>query len=396
MSTARLAAFFHDFLHGVLHFEGKIWRTLPLLAWRPGELTRRYIDGQRARFVSPIALFLFCVFLMFAVMASRATSAARPAGIASDAESKIADSQARDRGPAKHAGRGEQAKADSTAKIDAGIAMPDEDSPMLQRDAGQDRAAPSPSPTTCRPGSADTVEKAAKNPDLLFYKLKTNAYKFSWALIPISVPFVWLLFPFSRRFRHVRPHRVRDLFAVLHDAAAVAASSLVGLVSPAIAGLVWLSRRSTCTASSRAPTRWAGGARSGAPWRSVDFRLRRDRRCSSALLGRASERATRRRRPPVRRSRRPWAAWPSGSTSRQPGSPGPLAPPRSIVSPAITFLISSPDSVSYSSSALASVSSSLAMLGQHCLGALITVLDDACGFPCRSPARSRSTSASGD
>src|SRR5919198_6653745 len=63
-----LEAFFHDFLHGVLHFEGKIWRTLPLLAWKPGELTRRYIDGQRARFVSPIALFLFSVFLMFAVM----------------------------------------------------------------------------------------------------------------------------------------------------------------------------------------------------------------------------------------------------------------------------------------------------------------------------------------
>ena len=33
------------------------------------------------------------------------------------------------------------------------------------------------------------------------YKLKTNAYKFSWLLIPLSVPFVWLLFPFSRRFR---------------------------------------------------------------------------------------------------------------------------------------------------------------------------------------------------
>ena len=47
-----LSSFFHDFLHGVLHFEGKIWRTLPMLVWRPGELTRRYIDGQRARFVS--------------------------------------------------------------------------------------------------------------------------------------------------------------------------------------------------------------------------------------------------------------------------------------------------------------------------------------------------------
>jgi hypothetical protein len=30
-----LAAFFHDFLHGVFHFEGKIWRTLPALVLRP-------------------------------------------------------------------------------------------------------------------------------------------------------------------------------------------------------------------------------------------------------------------------------------------------------------------------------------------------------------------------
>ena len=51
-----------------MHFEGKIWRTLPMLAWRPGELTRRYIAGERARFVSPVALFLFTVFLMFAVL----------------------------------------------------------------------------------------------------------------------------------------------------------------------------------------------------------------------------------------------------------------------------------------------------------------------------------------
>src|SRR6476619_7242991 len=61
-----LTSLVHDFLHGLLNFEGKIWRTLPLLAWKPGELTRSYIDGRRASFVSPVALFLFCVFLMFA------------------------------------------------------------------------------------------------------------------------------------------------------------------------------------------------------------------------------------------------------------------------------------------------------------------------------------------
>jgi len=62
-------AFFHDVLHGVFHFEGKAWRTLPLLVFHPGALTRRYVAGERARFVSPIALFLFSVFLMFAVLA---------------------------------------------------------------------------------------------------------------------------------------------------------------------------------------------------------------------------------------------------------------------------------------------------------------------------------------
>ena len=37
----------HDMAHGILHLEGKFWRTLPELALRPGELTRRYIEGQR-------------------------------------------------------------------------------------------------------------------------------------------------------------------------------------------------------------------------------------------------------------------------------------------------------------------------------------------------------------
>src|SRR3954463_5484622 len=63
-----LRAFAQDFLTGALNFEGKIFKTLPLLAWKPGALTRRYIDGQRARFVSPLALFLFSVFILFATI----------------------------------------------------------------------------------------------------------------------------------------------------------------------------------------------------------------------------------------------------------------------------------------------------------------------------------------
>ena len=50
-----LGAFFHDLLHGVFHFEGKIWRTLPILILQPGKLTREYIDGRRASYVPPLA-----------------------------------------------------------------------------------------------------------------------------------------------------------------------------------------------------------------------------------------------------------------------------------------------------------------------------------------------------
>lgn len=62
-----LAAVGHDLAHGAFHFEGAFWRTLPLLALKPGKLTRRYILGERKRFVSPTALFLFALFLMFTV-----------------------------------------------------------------------------------------------------------------------------------------------------------------------------------------------------------------------------------------------------------------------------------------------------------------------------------------
>src|SRR3546814_2027857 len=45
------------------------------------------------------------------------------------------------------------------------------------------------------------IKKANENPGLALYKLQMSAYKFSWALIPISVPFVALLFLWRRRYK---------------------------------------------------------------------------------------------------------------------------------------------------------------------------------------------------
>lgn len=55
-----------EFAHGVFHVESKGWRTLPMLVANPGRLTREYIHGRRARYIAPLAMFLFMVFLTFA------------------------------------------------------------------------------------------------------------------------------------------------------------------------------------------------------------------------------------------------------------------------------------------------------------------------------------------
>ncbi|MGE5563184.1 MAG: DUF3667 domain-containing protein [Bacillota bacterium] len=230
-----LSAFFHDFAHGVLHFEGKIFRTLPLLVWKPGELTRRYIDGQRASFVSPIALFLFCVFLMFAIVGLTSHSGHAMAAASADAARNLKKDQIKldilkqqratmsGAEAAKLDEKIEDLKGEMVAlqamkdgKIDASIHFADQ----------------------YLGGLSDALNKAAKNPELLFYKLKTNAYKFSWALIPISVPFVWLLFPFSRRFR-LYDHTVFVTYSLCFMMLLLAASSLVGVVSQSLASFAW-------------------------------------------------------------------------------------------------------------------------------------------------------------
>ena len=234
-----LTAFFHDFLHGALHFEGKVWRTLPLLAWKPGELTRRYVDGQRASFVSPVALFLFSVFLMFA-----AVSLLGLGDFAPNAKADLArEVQTSQRQLAKaERRRAEALKAGQpAAKFDERITELRTEISAMQAVQSGDL-----SKSTVRMSAGtpdwirDTVGTAARNPELVAYKVKTNAYKFSWLIIPLSVPFVWLLFPFSRRF-HTYDHTVFVTYSLCFMMLLVVAGAIfqaVGLAT--ISGLLWL------------------------------------------------------------------------------------------------------------------------------------------------------------
>jgi hypothetical protein len=244
-----LTAFWHDLAHSVLHFDGKLWRTLPLLAWRPGELTRRYVAGQRASFVSPMALFLFSVFLMFAVF----STIGGPIGGGSSF--KKTETPAQERAEARREFAQERAETlqelddlrkervrlvaakQPTATVDSNIRQAEAELALKERlfnealslidreekqeaeAAKADReAVPGAAKKAAEAADRDDLtvvsgadslnswfrksyRKAKENPKLLAYKLQTNAYKFSWALIPISVPFLWLLFLHRRRYR---------------------------------------------------------------------------------------------------------------------------------------------------------------------------------------------------
>jgi len=51
-------------------WDGKFVRTLKLLVMRPGELTHKFLIGQRIRFISPLRLYLTCSFVFFALTAA--------------------------------------------------------------------------------------------------------------------------------------------------------------------------------------------------------------------------------------------------------------------------------------------------------------------------------------
>lgn len=233
-----LGSIAHEIVHGVFHFEGKIWRTIPELFIHPGRLTRRYIDGERVKFVSPMAMFLFTVFLTFAVVSVTGLFGADTlnAGAAPIAtEWREGNQSALDRTNQQIEALRERLKTadpDQHAQISKDIADLESARAVMEAlaegnfralaeieeregaPATEDAAAQS-SNIWPRPGSrlAEAFEQAKENPQFLLYKLKTNAYKFSWALIPMSVPFLWLLF-FWRRDVHLYDHAIFTTYSL--------------------------------------------------------------------------------------------------------------------------------------------------------------------------------------
>lgn len=60
--------FVHEFITHYVALEGKLWKTLALLFFKPAELTREYRAGRKLRYISPLRLYITASFLFFLVV----------------------------------------------------------------------------------------------------------------------------------------------------------------------------------------------------------------------------------------------------------------------------------------------------------------------------------------
>ena len=237
-----------EFAHGLYHFDSKAWLTLPMLAFRPGKLTRDYTHGRRARYVAPLALFLLSIFLMFfvfgfmggpnlddAVILDKADKVAAAQQAVTEARNEVTsaeqelaeESKDTDNPPAAikgyETGLAAQRAALTTAETALAKARADPDKPKTVFKAKQGQSWQDVLAEQARSGHLNVntglpdvdanIKKALKDPEFAFYKVQQKAYKLSFLLVPLTLPILWLMFLWRRDVK-LYDHVVFSLYSL--------------------------------------------------------------------------------------------------------------------------------------------------------------------------------------
>lgn len=185
-----------EFAEGIAHFDGRLWRTLPLLAFNPGRLSREWRQGRRVRYVAPLHIFLFATFLLFLIPnftgrhlieAPKVQAGAAPVVVGEDV----------------------------TVQMNGNSLGPNEVPVWVNR-------------------LVDFFDAKSEKGEYYAYKIETLAYKLSFVLIPIQVFILSLLLLGKWRFT-LYDHSVVALYGV---GFLVLAYAVVTALPEAAAGLV--------------------------------------------------------------------------------------------------------------------------------------------------------------
>jgi len=249
-----------ELLHGVMHFDGRIWRTLPLLALNPGRLTREWVQGKRTRYVSPLAIFLFTLFVMFFALSFMP----HPGGH-EDEEGRIRHLQEQIVGQRLAITESEKTLAELRTEFAAdGDPMAQTALTQMQKVVERQRRQLDRMEVELRDGRTDglgvgtwqaqvkdmasngelkgeglggVLVKKLKNPDLALYKLQQTIYKFAFLLVPFSIPFVALLFLWRRGFT-LYDHGVFVLYSLTFMAMLLMVMVLAATINGPLGGVM--------------------------------------------------------------------------------------------------------------------------------------------------------------
>jgi len=250
-----------EFAHGVFHVESRGWRTLPMLIVNPGRLTREYIHGKRARYIAPLALFLFMIFLTFFTFGMTSDTLTQPIGGANpraeaanalrDAERELAQ-ELKDKDNTSAALQPyRQAVDKARAALVAAPTSAPQGRPIVRDDAGKVIATTVDWAEAVREANANgkinvntgyapfdaRVHHALNDPEFAAYKIKEKAAKLSFLLVPLSLPILWLLFA-ARREVNLYDHTVFALYSLSFMSLLVVANMLLGSAGLGVAASV--------------------------------------------------------------------------------------------------------------------------------------------------------------
>jgi hypothetical protein len=190
---------------GLMHFDGRVWTTLPDLFRHPARLTRAYLDGHRAPQIPPFRLFLVVLVLVFFAGSLDRGPGSSSSTTTTDSHGHVRTAKSLDQLTPREREEIKKSLQDGRTNLTAGQGVVD----WLK----------------------DRADKVVDDPQRFWLVLESWGERFAFLALPMAAILVSLTFVFQRRF-FMFDHTIFSLHSLsavgLMLAATEALSPLVG------------------------------------------------------------------------------------------------------------------------------------------------------------------------
>jgi len=202
-----------EVVEGLLHMDGRLWRTLPDLLFRPGRLTRSYLEGHRAPQIPPLRLFLVVllgIFLIGGITGSSKLGRVSTVSTSTDSSGKVIRFSASDPKRFDQLTPAERAKLTEDLQVSLGSDKPNAAATHWLR---------------------GRLTRTLADPERFQLILEQWSERFAFLMLPISALMLSVLFIFQRRF-YLFDHTIFSL----HSLSAVGLVATVGIALKPLVG----------------------------------------------------------------------------------------------------------------------------------------------------------------